>query len=117
MIYEQVQQDSAAAYERRRLIHHGTLCTGKKIVSTGSCVINSKKDWLPAGLKDSAPSERMPFDKDLTIAKAITVARQWEEIKRQQTDLRGDMSTAEPQTLSRQGSCTNMKLRKKHRVK
>lgn len=36
----------------------------------------------------------MQLDKDLTLTKAITMAWQSEEIKRQQTDLRGEMSAS-----------------------
>lgn len=50
------------------------------------------RDRLVVGLQDSSLSERMQLDKDLTLAKAITMARQSEEIKRQQTDLRGEAS-------------------------
>lgn len=46
------------------------------------------RDRLVAGLRDSSLSERMQLNKDLTLTKAITMARQSEEIKRQQTDLR-----------------------------
>lgn len=50
------------------------------------------RDRLVVGLKDSSLSERMQLNKDLTLTKAITMARQSEEIKRQQTDLRGESS-------------------------
>ncbi|CAG5992962.1 unnamed protein product [Menidia menidia] len=46
------------------------------------------RDRLVVGLRDSSLSERMQLDKDLTLTKAITMARQSKEIKRQQTDLR-----------------------------
>ncbi|KAK7878780.1 hypothetical protein WMY93_030940 [Mugilogobius chulae] len=52
------------------------------------------RDRLVVGLKDSSLSERMQLDKDLTLTKAITMARQSEEIKRQQSDLRGEGSTS-----------------------
>lgn len=40
---------------------------------------------LVVGIRDASLSERMQLD---SIAKAITIVRQSEEIKRQQTDLR-----------------------------
>ncbi|CAJ1081269.1 unnamed protein product [Xyrichtys novacula] len=46
------------------------------------------RDRIVVGIKDASLSERMQLDRDLTLAKAITMARQSEEIKRQQTDLR-----------------------------
>lgn len=52
------------------------------------------RDRLVVGLKDSSLSERMQLDKDFTLAKAITMARQSEEIKRQQTDLRGEANAS-----------------------
>lgn len=54
------------------------------------------RDRLVVGLKDSSLSERMQLDKDLTLAKAITMARQSEEIKRQQTDLKGEANISRP---------------------
>uniref|UniRef100_A0A8C6LL46 Uncharacterized protein n=1 Tax=Nothobranchius furzeri TaxID=105023 RepID=A0A8C6LL46_NOTFU len=44
------------------------------------------RDRLVVGLKDSSLSEKMQIDKDLTLAKAITMAKQLEEIKRQVRD-------------------------------
>ncbi|KAK0156642.1 hypothetical protein N1851_000118 [Merluccius polli] len=52
------------------------------------------RDRLVVGLKDSRLSERMQLDRELTLTKAITMARQSEEVKRQQTDLRGELNTA-----------------------
>ncbi|KAK0145669.1 hypothetical protein N1851_015450 [Merluccius polli] len=52
------------------------------------------RDRLVVGLKDSKLSERMQLDRELTLTKAITMARQSEEVKRQQTDLRGELNTA-----------------------
>lgn len=43
------------------------------------------RDRLVVGIRDASLSERMQLD---SIAKAITIVRQSEEIKRQQTDLR-----------------------------
>lgn len=51
------------------------------------------RDGLVVSLKDSSLSERMQLDKALTLAKAITMTRQSEEIKRQQNDLRCEAST------------------------
>lgn len=53
------------------------------------------RDRLVVGIKDLALSERMQLDAKLTLAKAITMARQSEEIKRQQTDLR-ELSASKP---------------------
>lgn len=52
------------------------------------------RDRLVVGLENSSLSERMQLDKDLTLTKAIAMARQSEEIKRQQMDLRGGMSAS-----------------------
>lgn len=52
------------------------------------------RDRLVVGLKDSTLSEKMQLDRELTLTKAITMARQSEEVKRQQTDLRGELSAA-----------------------
>lgn len=46
------------------------------------------------GLRDLSLSERMQLKKDLTVTKAVIMARQSEENKQQQTDLRGEMSAA-----------------------
>ncbi|KAL1281458.1 hypothetical protein QQF64_000261 [Cirrhinus molitorella] len=48
------------------------------------------RDRLVVGLRDSTLSERMQLDRDLTLEKAINMARQSEVIKKQQTDLRGE---------------------------
>lgn len=48
------------------------------------------RDRLVVGLADKKLSERMQLDKELTLDKAISMARQSEEVKRQQTSLRGD---------------------------
>lgn len=47
------------------------------------------RDRLVVGLQDAGLSEKMQLDKNLTLTKAITMARQSEEIRRQQSDLRG----------------------------
>lgn len=52
------------------------------------------RDRLVVGLRDTGLSERMQLDKDLTLTKAINMARQSEEIKRQQTDLRSEMTSS-----------------------
>lgn len=44
------------------------------------------------GLADTRLSERMQMEKDLDLDKAINMARQSEEIKKQQTILRSDAS-------------------------
>ncbi len=43
---------------------------------------------LVVGLRDTSLAERMQLDEDLTLEKAVNMARQSEVIKRQQTDLR-----------------------------
>lgn len=51
------------------------------------------RDRLVVGLQDKGLSERMQLDADLTLEKAIRMARQSEEVKRQQSCLRGDTSS------------------------
>ncbi|KAJ8375234.1 hypothetical protein SKAU_G00058140 [Synaphobranchus kaupii] len=48
------------------------------------------RDRLVVGLSDLRLSERMQLDKDLTLAKAIEMARQTETVRQQQSNLRGD---------------------------
>lgn len=48
------------------------------------------RDRLVVGLRDTGLAERMQLDRDLTLEKALNMARQSEVIKRQQTDLRGE---------------------------
>ena len=48
------------------------------------------RDRLVVGLRDTSLAERMQLDRDLTLEKAVNMARQSEVIKRQQTDLRGE---------------------------
>lgn len=52
------------------------------------------RDRLEVGLKDYTLSKKKQLDRELTLMKAITMARQSEEVKRQQTDLRGELSAA-----------------------
>ncbi|KAK0150891.1 Gag-Pol polyprotein [Merluccius polli] len=47
------------------------------------------RDRIVVGLRDTSLAERMQLDKDLTLEKAVNMARQSEVIERQQTDLRG----------------------------
>lgn len=49
------------------------------------------RDQLVVGLRDPSLSKRMKLDKDLNLQKAVNMARQSENIKRQQTDLRGEL--------------------------
>lgn len=51
------------------------------------------RDRLVVGLMDKRLSERIQLDPDLTLGKAINMARQSEEVKRQQSSLRGDTRT------------------------
>ena len=48
------------------------------------------RDRIVVGLRNEALSERLQLDRDLTLETAITKARQSEEVKRQQSDLRGE---------------------------
>ena len=59
------------------------------------------RDRIVVGLADIKLSERMQMDKDLTLDKAINMARQSEEIKRQQTSLRGDTCAKEARSVDR----------------
>uniref|UniRef100_A0A3B3CEF0 Gypsy retrotransposon integrase-like protein 1 n=1 Tax=Oryzias melastigma TaxID=30732 RepID=A0A3B3CEF0_ORYME len=51
------------------------------------------RDRLVVGLSDKRLSERMQLDPDLTLEKAINMARQSEEVKRQQSSLQNDTRT------------------------
>ena len=51
------------------------------------------RDRLVVGLLDNRLSERMQLDADLTLDKAVRMARQSEEVKKQQVSLRGDTKT------------------------
>lgn len=51
------------------------------------------RDRIVVGLADARLSERMQMEKDLTLEKAINMARQSEEIKKQQNTLRSDTSS------------------------
>ncbi|CAJ1066365.1 uncharacterized protein LOC121812411 [Xyrichtys novacula] len=48
------------------------------------------RDSLVVGLRDISIEEKMQLDKDLTLKKAINIARQSKMKKGQQTDLRGE---------------------------
>ncbi|KAL7865994.1 hypothetical protein SRHO_G00112410 [Serrasalmus rhombeus] len=48
------------------------------------------RDRLMVGLLDKGLSERMQLDAELTLDKAVRMARQSEEVKKQQASLRGD---------------------------
>lgn len=52
------------------------------------------RDRLVVGLNDIRLSERMQLDKDLTLEKAIDMARQSEAVKQQQSNLRGECVTS-----------------------
>ena len=49
------------------------------------------RDRIVVGLRNAALSEKLQMDPDLTLEKAVTSARQTEEIKKQQTIVRGDL--------------------------
>ena len=51
------------------------------------------RDRIVVGLADARLSERMQMDQDLNLEKAINMARQSEEIKKQQNTLRSDASS------------------------
>ena len=59
------------------------------------------RDRLGVGLADTKLSERMQLDKDLMLDKAISMARQSEEITRQQTCSCGDRWTKESCSVDR----------------
>ena len=71
------------------------------------------RDRLVVGLADTRLSERMQLDKDLTLDKAISMARQSEEIKRQQTSLRGDTCAKESRSVDRVAFKSKQQYRKK----
>ena len=52
------------------------------------------RDRLVIGLRDVALSERLQLDSDLTLATSVLKARQIEQIKRQQGELRGQQPVA-----------------------
>ena len=52
------------------------------------------RDRLVVGLRDVALSERLQIDSDLTLATAVLKARQSEQVKRQQGELRGQQPVA-----------------------
>lgn len=60
------------------------------------------RDHLVVGLRDTGLAERMQLDKDLTLEKAVSMARQSEVIKRQQMDLRGETRNDIDAVTSRQ---------------
>lgn len=51
------------------------------------------RDRLVVGMQDKGLSERMQLDADLTLDKAIKMAWQSEEVKKQQSCLRGETSS------------------------
>ena len=52
------------------------------------------RDRLVVGLSNVSLSEKLQLDRDLTLETAITKTRQSEEVRRQQSDLRGENSGA-----------------------
>ena len=48
------------------------------------------RDRIVVGLRDSKLSEKLQLDADLTLEKAVTAARQTEDVKKQQAALRSD---------------------------
>ena len=48
------------------------------------------RDRMVVGLRDAALSEKLQMDPDLTLEKAVTIARQKEAVKKQQPLIRGD---------------------------
>lgn len=59
------------------------------------------RDRLVVGLNDLRLSERMQLDKDLTLEKAIDMARQTEAVKQQQSNLRGECAVKTPGSVDR----------------
>ena len=58
------------------------------------------RDRLVVGLLDKGLYERMQLDAELTLDKAVRMARQSEEVKKQQISLRGDNSAQIPDSKS-----------------
>lgn len=58
------------------------------------------RDRIVVGLADTRLSERMQMEKDLDLQKAINMARQSEEIKKQQSTLRSENSAMQINTSS-----------------
>uniref|UniRef100_A0A8C5FT87 Tick transposon n=1 Tax=Gadus morhua TaxID=8049 RepID=A0A8C5FT87_GADMO len=56
------------------------------------------RDRLVVGLLDNRLSERMQLDADLTLDKAVRMARQSEEVKKQQVSLVRMLKTSKPAT-------------------
>ena len=52
------------------------------------------RDRIVVGLRNVSLSEKLQLDRDLTLETAITKARQAEEVRRQQSDLRGENGSA-----------------------
>ena len=52
------------------------------------------RDRLVVGLRNVSLSEKLQLDRDLTLETAITKTRQYEEVRRQQSDLRGENGSA-----------------------
>jgi len=58
------------------------------------------RDRIVVGLADTRLSERMQMEKNLDLEKAINMARQSEEIKKQQSTLRTDASSVKQMDIS-----------------
>ena len=52
------------------------------------------RDRIVVGLRDRKLSERLQLEADLTLEKAITMARQSESVRKQQSIIRGDKEIA-----------------------
>ena len=61
------------------------------------------RDRIVVGIKDSKLSEKLQMDNELTLEKAISLARNSESIKQQQTTVRSDLLT-EPHIEQIKGS-------------
>lgn len=107
MIYEQAQQQSTTAYS-----FIAALYAVAENCEYGDLQDELLRDRLVVGLKDLSLSERMQLDKDLTLSKAIMMVSQSEEIRWQQTHLRGETSASKVVM-----DAIHIKRKKKHKHK
>ena len=54
------------------------------------------RDLIVVGIRDDKLSEKMQLDPDLTLEKAISLARQSEAVKKQQPLIRGQIEPEAP---------------------
>ena len=61
------------------------------------------RDWIVVGLRDAVLSERLQSNSELTLDKAITMARQTEAVKEQQPVVRGNVENIRTKVDTVQG--------------